>query len=127
MLITTDIISTVLHLMANGSTPTEVAAKLGMSKKTLARHVKTNEALQEAYELGLTQFEASLEGIGRDLMLGKIQGKDNVWKMFMHRYGEGWADKTEIKDTTSNINDLSDEELQSRIKSLTTEKNSDNA
>lgn len=117
MLFSTDMINLVMTMMAQGHTPTEVASALGISKKTLARHIKTDETLREAYEIGLTKFEAKLEGIGRDIMLGHIpNAKEGTWKMFIQRYGEGWADKAEIKDTTNS--GLTDEELADKIKAL---------
>lgn len=123
MIITNDILTLIVESMKEGCTPTEVAAKLGVSKKTFNKMIRESEEVQNALDLGLTMFEARFESFGKELMTGKIQGKDAVWKMFMQKYFN-WSDKAEI--TTNNHTDLSDAELDKLYKDLTSRQNESN-
>jgi hypothetical protein len=121
--ITPDMLATVLQLMENGATPTQVCAALRISRKTLGTYLN-NPEFEEAFEVGKVLFEAKFETYGQDLMLGKIpNGKESTWFRFMQRYG-GWADKTENKQETQIT--LRDDELNAQIDRLLSNRNENN-
>ena len=115
MIITADMIEVVGKLYEAGCSSVEVAAKLGMSKQTFNRHMKTNLSLAEAVELGQTKYEAYFEQIGKDLIVGKLQGKDSLWKAFAQQKF-GWSDKQQI-DNTHSVSELTDAEIAEQIES----------
>lgn len=119
MKFTPDMINTVIEIMAQGGSQVQVAASLKISKSTLQKWINDpqNTELHEAVELGKTLYEAYFEGVGKDLMLGKIRdGKDSVWYKFMqHKFN--WKDKTEV-ETKSSVKELSDEEINQQLEYL---------
>lgn len=128
MIITTDLLNTIVKIMAEGGSDVEVAAYLKLSKRTFRGYMNDprHAELKEAYELGLTMYEAFFEKVGKDLMLGKMDknAKDTVWKQFMMRKF-GWKDQTEVTERTSS-KELADDDLDSRIKLLQAKTNESN-
>ena len=109
-------IAKVLTMMGEGCSPTEVAAELGLSKKKFLECVNEDPNLNEAFQLGLTKYEAWFEKVGKGLMLGKIQGKEGTWKTFGQKHF-GYSDKTEVTESKPTAH-MTPEELDAYIASL---------
>lgn len=132
MNITPSLITKVLELMAKGSSLTQVAARVGMSKAKFNRLLtsdKEDEKLQndlkDAIEYGHTLHEAHFEDFYVEAMKGEtfkiIDGKvirtdvkEGLIKAYMQNKFK-WADKTENKESKDSIAELSDAELAEQI------------
>lgn len=99
--------------MSEGASDTQIAKEWGISKNKLRDLIRDprNAELKEAFEIGLTAYEAHMESIGINLMIGQLTGKENVWKAFMqHKFK--WADKTEVAESNIPVDPM---ELKARI------------
>ena len=117
MIITSDLCYDLKERMSQGQSDVEVAAAWKMSKQTLRNLIKDprNLELREAFEAGLTAYEAYFEIIGKEIMLGQHEkAKDNVWKQFMQTKFK-WSDKSEVKEVTATTS-MSDDEINDYIK-----------
>jgi len=124
MIITPDLINDLKTAMADGKGPVEVAAKFGVSLKRFQKLVRDNEELQEAYEIGLTAYQAFFMEKGKQLAFGIIEkGKDSAWNKFMENEF-GWSSKQMLK-VEDEYKSKSTEEIDAEIKRLQNKLNVD--
>lgn len=110
--------------MAAGLSDTEVMAMWGISRSTFYRWIKEIPELKEAHEQGKVQFDAIHEDLGRQGMLKTAEVDYQFWRD-LGKYRHGWTEKpsqatsnTQINiDTMNVLNEQSNEELLSYIKS----------
>ncbi len=114
------VFTVVLNTMKNGGFPIEVAANLHISTITFQSWLRdpNKQDLRDIFDLGCTYCEAFWTDKGRKGALGDLDAfRESTYKTIMSNKF-GWSDKNIEKETTKNKNDLSDEELDARIRAL---------
>lgn len=114
-------------LMAQGKTNAQVCAVLGISPDSFLRYRRDHPELAAAYEKGKTCQQAVWEDIGFKGMVGEIKGFNATTYIFMMSNlfrGEYTQKSNDITvnvnngDIHKNIIELSNDELEERIKLL---------
>lgn len=119
--ITPDMVCQILEMMGDGATPTQVAARLRISKLQLNNLLNDpdNIEFREGFDLGLTLFEAKAEETYAKMMKGEIPVRDSMMIRWMERHFN-WKNKTDLTVTDQSVKGMTDEELNEKIKQLST-------
>ena len=115
--------STVVKLMSDGKSVTQVAASLGVARNKIYKWAKDEDKpeFKEAFQLGQTMSEAWWEDFGRRGTMGELPNfKPVSWIYTMKcRFRDRWMDRTESKIEFSDAaKDLSNKELEEKLKVL---------
>mgnify|MGYP001590750540 CR=1 FL=1 len=111
------------ELMRNhGMSPTEVAAELGISRRIIYYWAKdtAKEEFVEAFERGMTAYQAYHEKLLRNLITGKVKGSAPIQlQSNARRFRSDWGEtvKNEVKVTNA-AEGMSKEELDKQVISL---------
>ena len=127
MKITADMCQLVIELMRKGKSEVQVAAALGLSKGRLSTLVESTEGLElkSAIEFGKTLHESYFEDLYQDAMIREINVKEGLVKAYMQNKF-GWNEKNETTVVKTDIQSLTQEELNAQIASLEIETCSQN-
>jgi hypothetical protein len=126
-IITPDVITKVLELMAKGLTEAQVAAHFRISKSKLISALNKSEDLKEQFDCGRTFFEARCEELYYEVMSGEKSGRDTLILRWMERNFPEWSKKEHVTVSSDPIKELDDEKLEERIKALKLQVNDDNS
>jgi len=117
--ITSDMCQEVIRLMSLGKSEVQVAAALQMSKAELRRAIDSNEGLElkKAIEFGKTLHEAYFEDLYQSATTRDIPVKEILLKAYMQNKF-GWNEKNETTVVQTEIQALTQEELDAQIAAL---------
>ena len=116
---------TVIELMKEGASKAEVCLELSCSFQTFLTWQEKHSEFLESVKRGLHLSKGKWEQMGRKAAFGQVENFNATSWIFnmKNRFGkvddfdERWSDKQEI-DHTHAISDLSDKELDARLKVL---------
>lgn len=94
----------VLKLMSEGYSITEVIAELGVSKSTLYRWANEHKEFKEALQLGIEYAQAWWEKLGREFVVSEVRSPRKInlgLYVFVMKNRFGYRDVTKIESSIS--------------------------
>ncbi len=115
-----DMPAKVLELFKEGASKAEICLRLDICFDTFQDYQEIHPKFSEAVKKGMQISQGWWEMKGRQATVGEVEGFNATSFIFnmKNRFKEDWRDKQEV-DNTHKFGDISDTELDEKIKQLT--------